>query len=181
MHNAAMKQLIAAAILIACSVTLSAQPPADGGYTSALRNSWNRVKRLVAASAESMPESNYAFKPTDDVRTFGQLLGHLANEHYMLCSAVKGEGNPQTAIDFEKKTTKADLVKALQDSNAYCDAVYSGLKDEARLTQPAAPNRRDTPFGTLLMNVTHDSEHYGNIVTYLRMKGIVPPSSQPTR
>ena len=98
----------------------------------------------------------------------------------MICSGVKGEKNPQEAVDFEKKTTKADLVKALQESNAYCDAVYATFKDDSKNTQPTAPNRRDTPFGSLLMNVTHDSEHYGNIVTYLRMKGLVPPSSQPS-
>ena len=181
MHNAAMKTVIVSTILIAGTASLAAQSPADGGYTSTLRSSWNRVKRLVAASAEAMPEANYAFKPTADVRTFGQLLGHLANEHYMLCSAIKGEENPQKTVDFEKQTSKADLVKALQGSNAYCDAVYAGLKDDATLNQPTAPNRRDTPFSTLLMNVTHDSEHYGNLVTYLRMKGLVPPSSQPTR
>jgi uncharacterized damage-inducible protein DinB len=72
-------------------------------------------------------------------------------------------------------------VKAINDSIAYCNAVYSATKDEAKTLQPAAPNRRDTSFSSLLLNVTHDSEHYGNLVTYLRMKGIVPPSSQPTR
>lgn len=181
MHNAAMKTVIAAAALIACTTSLAAQSAGDGGYTGTVRNSWNRVKRLVAASAEAMPESNYTFRPTEGVRTFGELIGHLANEHYLLCSGVKGEENPQKAVDFEKKTTKADLMKALQDSNAYCDGVYAAVKDEARTTEPTMPKRRDTPFSTLLMNVTHDSEHYGNIVTYLRMKGIVPPSSQPSR
>ncbi len=174
-----MKTIITAAALAACTTSLAAQS-SDSGYTTSLRNSWNRVKRLVAASAEAMPEQHYAFKPTPEVRTFGQLIGHLANEHYLLCSPVKGEANPQKDVDFEKKTTKADLVKALADSNAYCDGVYSSLKDEPKNLQPT-PGRRDTPFGALLMNVTHDSEHYGNIVTYLRMKGIVPPSSQPTR
>lgn len=175
-----MKTVIAAVALIACTTSLAAQS-SDSGYTSSLRNSWNRVKRLVLASAEAMPAEHYAFKPTPEVRSFGQLLGHLANEHYLLCSPVKGEKNPQGEVDFEKKTTKAELVKALSDSNAYCDAVYASLKDEAKNLQPTAPGRRDTPFSALLMNVTHDSEHYGNIVTYLRMKGIVPPSSQPTR
>jgi uncharacterized damage-inducible protein DinB len=127
-----------------------------------------------------MPEANYSFRPTADVRTFGELIGHLANEHYMICSGVKGEKNPQESVDYEKKTAKADLVKALQESNAYCDAVYGSLTDTPKLTQPAT-GRRDTPFGSLLMNVTHDSEHYGNIITYLRLKGLVPPSSQPTR
>jgi uncharacterized damage-inducible protein DinB len=180
MHNAAMKITAYGTAVILCSTMAAAQAPNDG-FSGTLRNSWNRVKRLVAASAEAMPEANYSYKPTQDVRSFGQLIGHLANEHYMICSGVKGEKNPQEGVDFEKTTTKADLVKALQDSNAYCDAVYAAFKDDPKNTQPSAPNRRDTPFGSLLMNVTHDSEHYGNIVTYLRMKGLVPPSSQPSR
>jgi hypothetical protein len=132
----------------------------------AVANAWNRVKRLNTASAQAMPEANYSFKPTPDVRSFGEIIGHLANEHYLICSDVKGESNPQKAVDFEKKTTKAEFVKALNDSYAYCEGVTP--KD-------------DKGFAELLGNVTHDSEHYGNLVTYMRLKGIVPPSSQPSR
>jgi uncharacterized damage-inducible protein DinB len=177
------KILVCAAIVsIGATITSAQMPPAaDSGYTAAARSRWNSVKRNVSASAKAMPEAAYTFKPTPDVRSFGELIGHLANEHYLLCSPVKGEKNPQEAVDFEKKTTKADLVKAIDDSIAYCDAVYATMKDDAKMTAPLAPNRRDTPFSSMLLNVTHDSEHYGNIVTYLRMKGIVPPSSQSTR
>jgi len=171
--------IFSAAILSMASSALAQST--DAGYTPTVRNSWNRVTRLVAASADAMPEANYSFKPTSDVRTFGELIGHLANEHYMLCAPVKGEKNPQESVDFEKTTAKADLVKALKDSIAYCNTAYSAAKDEPKMTQPVTPNRRDTPFSSMLMNVTHDSEHYGNIITYLRMKGIVPPSSQPSR
>ena len=87
-----------------------------------MRNSWNSVKRFVAASAEKMPAEQYAFKPTPEVRSFGELIGHLANEHYLLCSPLKGEANPMAKVDFEKTTGKAELVKAINDSNAYCDA-----------------------------------------------------------
>jgi uncharacterized damage-inducible protein DinB len=176
-----MKSLVfslAAVTILLCAIDGFAQSP--DGFVGPVRSSWTRVQRIVAASAEAMPEANYAFKPTSDVRTFGQLIGHLANEHYMICSSVKGEKNPHEGVDYEKTTAKADLVKALKDSNTYCDAAYA-LSDAAKLTGPTAPNRRDTPFSGLLLNVTHDSEHYGNIVTYLRMKGIVPPSSQPSR
>jgi uncharacterized damage-inducible protein DinB len=139
------------------------------------------VQRLVAASAAAMPEASFAFKPSPDVRTFGEIIGHLANEHYLICSGVKGEQNPQAGVDFEKTSAKADLAKALDESIAYCTAMYASVKDDPRVLQPAAPGRRDTPFRSLLLNVTHDSEHYGNIVTYLRMKGIVPPSSAPAK
>ena len=94
---------------------------------------------------------------------------------------MKGEPNPHESVDFEKKTTKAEFVKDINDSITYCDAAYAAVKDDPKTIAPIAPNRRDTAFSSMLLNVTHDSEHYGNLVTYLRLKGVVPPSSQPTR
>ena len=179
-----MKTLIPCTVMAMLTgglVSAQTPAPAAAGYTATIRSSWNGVKRNVAASAEKMPEANYSFKPTPDVRSFGELVGHLANEHYLLCSPLKGEANPMAAVDFEKKTAKADLVKAINDSIAYCDAAYAAAKDDPRTLAPFSETRRDTPFRTMLLNVTHDSEHYGNMVTYLRMKGIVPPSSAPTK
>jgi uncharacterized damage-inducible protein DinB len=157
------------------------QTPATPDYTTTVKNSWNTVKRYVSGSAEKMPAEHYGFKPTPDVRSFGELIGHLANEHYLLCSPLKGEANPMEKVDFEKTTAKADLVKAINDSNAYCDAAYAAVNDDPKTITSFSPTRRDTPFRVMLLNVTHDNEHYGNIITYLRMKGIVPPSSTPTR
>jgi len=180
-----MKQLISTAIIllagIGTSPVLGQQPAADSGYTASVRGSWNAIKRNVSGSAQAMPEAGFAFKPTPEVRTFGELLGHLANEHYIFCSRMKGEPNPHEKVDFEKKTTKAEFVKDINDSIAYCDAAYAAVKDDAKTIAPYAAGKRDTPFSLMLMNVTHDSEHYGNLVTYLRLKGIVPPSSQPSR
>jgi uncharacterized damage-inducible protein DinB len=178
---ARMKSFIAAVMLALFSSVAHAQTPSADSYTGTLSRSWQRIAKIVAASAEAMPEAGYSFKPSADVRTFGELIGHLAEEHYMICAGAKGEKNPKDGVAFEKIATKAELVKAITESIAYCNAVYVSTKDEAKTLQPAAPNRRDTPFNSLLLNVTHDSEHYGNLVTYLRMKGIVPPSSQPTR
>jgi uncharacterized damage-inducible protein DinB len=128
-----------------------------------------------------MPEENYAFKPTDSVRTFGQILAHVAGASYEFCSAAKGEKSPFSEDHFEKAaTTKAAVVKAVQDSIAYCDAAYTSLTDAS------AAESISMPFGmgksprirTLLMNVGHLQEHYGNLVTYFRIKGMVPPSSR---
>ena len=178
-----MKTVKLTATMLFLGATLSAQAPApaDTGYTATIRGSWNSVKRYVAASAEKMPEASYGFKPTPEVRSFGELVGHLANEHYLLCAPLKGEANPMASMDFEKKTAKADLVKAINDSNAYCDAAYAAAKDEPKTVASFSETRRDTPFRVMLLNVTHDNEHYGNMITYLRLKGIVPPSSAPTR
>jgi uncharacterized damage-inducible protein DinB len=179
--------MMSTTMMILCATMAAAQTPAapaaaaDNGYTATVRASWNNVKRYVAASADRMPAEHYAFKPTPEVRSFGELIGHLANEHYLLCSPLKGEANPMAKVDFEKTTAKAELVKAINDSNAYCDAAYAPMKDDPKLVTPVSETRRDTPFRTMLLNVTHDNEHYGNIITYLRMKGVVPPSSTPTR
>jgi uncharacterized damage-inducible protein DinB len=171
------------AMMILGATMAAAQTPAppDTGYTATVRNSWNSVKRYVAASAEKMPADQYGFKPTPEVRSFGELIGHLANEHYLLCSPLKGEANPMAKTDFEKTTSKAELVKAINDSNAYCDAAYAAIKDDPKTVASFSETRKDTPFRVMLLNVTHDNEHYGNIITYLRMKGVVPPSSTPTR
>ena len=179
-----MKQTTTLALIISGTVLLSAQPPqpaADGSYTAAVRTRWNAIKRNISGSAQAMPDAGFAFKPTPEVRSFGQLLGHLANEHYMLCSPLKSEANPMEKVDFEKTTAKADLVKAINDSNAYCDAAYAAARDDPKTITSFSATRRDTPFRVMLLNVTHDNEHYGNIITYLRMKGLVPPSSTPTR
>jgi uncharacterized damage-inducible protein DinB len=178
-----MKTVMTCTTLMILGATLaSAQTPApDSGYTATVRNSWNTVKRFVVASAEKMPDASYGFKPTPEVRSFGELIGHLANEHYLLCSPLKGEKNPKADVDFEKTTAKADLVKAINESIAYCDAAYAAMKDDPKTVASFSETRRDTPFRVMLLNVTHDNEHYGNIITYLRMKGIVPPSSAPTR
>jgi uncharacterized damage-inducible protein DinB len=178
-----MKTVIShATMMLLCATMAAAQTPApDSGYTTTVRNSWNSVKRYVAASAEKMPAEHYGFKPSPDVRSFGELVAHLANEHYLLCAPLKGEANPMEKVDFEKTTAKADLVKAINDSIAYCDAAYAAAKDEPKTIAQFSATRRGTPFSTMLLNVTHDNEHYGNMITYLRMKGIVPPSSTPTR
>ncbi len=123
-----------------------------------------------------MPEENYAFRPTPEVRSYGALLAHVADEHYLVCSADRGE---KKDMQVEKtKKTKAELVAALKESIAYCDVSYEGLTD-ARATEPIQfYGRPRTRIGALQFNVTHDYEHYGNLITYLRMKGLVPPSSE---
>ena len=178
-----MKSVITSTTIMMLAAALAAAqtPPPAPDYTATVRNSWNSVKRYVAASADKMPAENYSFKPSPDVRSFGELVGHPANEHYLLCAPLKGEPNPMEKVDFEKTTAKADLVKAINDSIAYCDAAYTAAKDEPKTIAQFSATRRGTPFSTMLLNVTHDNEHYGNMITYLRMKGIVPPSSTPTR
>jgi uncharacterized damage-inducible protein DinB len=165
---------VCAAVSALFTSSVMAQTPS---YSQVIKSSWDSIKKNVAESAAEMPDADFAFKPTPEVRTFGQLIAHMANEHYAVCSAVKGEKNPN-ADDLEKKAVKADLVKAINDSIAYCDAAYSGMTDGAGLQKIRLFDQDSTKASALQFNVTHDSEHYGNLVTYLRMKKLVPPSSK---
>jgi uncharacterized damage-inducible protein DinB len=136
------------------------------------------VKGILLRSAEKMPEENYSFKPTDVVRSYGQILGHVADAQYRFCSAVLGEKNPAPKIE-QTKTSKADLIAALKDAFTYCDKAYDGMTD-ASATQMVTFFGGDTPkLGVLTANNIHTVEHYGNLVTYMRMKNIVPPTSEP--
>ena len=146
-------------------------------FTSALKMSYDRIKDYITKSAEQMPEANYAFKPTADVRSFGQLVGHVADANYMMCSAVAGEKPAGESIE-KTKTTKADLEKALADSFAYCDKVYAGMNDTAGLQTISFFGGQQPKLAVLSFVSNHGFEHYGNMITYLRLKGLVPPSSQ---
>lgn len=160
---------------------LGAQAPsAANPVASAVRSDWNGVKQNVLKSASIMPADKYGFKPVASVRSFGQILAHLAGANYIFCAAAKGEKSPHAEDTFEKSATTAPaIVKALQDSIAYCDAAYTALDDRRAI------ETIDGPFGggkaprvaALMGNTGHLQEHYGNIVTYLRINGLVPPSS----
>jgi uncharacterized damage-inducible protein DinB len=135
------------------------------------------VSRVVVGAAEKMPEENYAFKPTPEVRSFGQLVGHAADAQYMFCSVATGE--PNSMKDIEKtKTSKADLVAALKDAVAYCDKAYASMTDAQGSQMVKFMNLTLAKLTVLSLNTAHTDEHYGNMVTYLRLKGIVPPSSE---
>jgi uncharacterized damage-inducible protein DinB len=124
-----------------------------------------------------MPEDNYSFKPTPDVRTFGQLVGHVADASIMFCSQVLGEANPAKNIE-KTKTAKADLVAALKDGVAYCNKAIDGMTDAKGAQMVKLFNFSMAKLTVLSLNTAHTDEHYGNMVTYLRLKGIVPPTSE---
>jgi uncharacterized damage-inducible protein DinB len=143
------------------------------------RGAYEMVKGYIAKAAEQVPESLYGFKATPDVRSFGQLVAHVADSNYMICSAAAAEKAP--GGDIEKtKTAKADLGKALAASFAYCDTVWSATTDASGGKPVKMPFGPEMPrLSALSFNTAHDFEHYGNIVTYMRLNKMVPPSSQP--
>src|SRR5690349_14443255 len=130
-----MSRLLLLALLIGAAAPATAQT-ADGGFDEALSPSMASVakamhatiRRNLAEAAAKMPAADYAFRPTPEVRTFAQLVGHLAAGNFFFCSQAKGEKPPST-VDFEKTTDRAALVKGLNDSLAYCDTVYAATTD----------------------------------------------------
>jgi uncharacterized damage-inducible protein DinB len=160
-------------VLFAMAVLSRAQNP----LSDELRASYEDVKSNVLRSAEKMPEENYSFKPAPRVRTFGEVLGHIVQEQYLFfCGPVKGE---HKAVDIEKtKTSKADLLTALHESFAYCDGVYNSMTDAKLADVIENGGSKHTKSALLWHNIVHDTLHYGNLVTYLRIKGLVPPSTE---
>jgi uncharacterized damage-inducible protein DinB len=161
--------------MFAATSSLQAQATANP-FTGIITSAWDSVKKNVSAAATQMPENEYSFQPSPEVRSFARIVGHLANDHYMMCSAAKGEKNPN-AGDFEKTTAKADLVKALTESITYCDGAFTAMTDAKAGEMVDMFGSKWKKLAVLELNVTHDSEHYGNFVTYMRLKGHVPPSS----
>jgi uncharacterized damage-inducible protein DinB len=185
-----MRRLVALFVLMQAIAATAAAQTTDGGFDKALSTSLAStakamhatIRRDLAEAAEAMPAEDYAFKPTPQVRSFAELVGHVANANFFFCSQAAGTKSPATA-NYERIADKAALVKALNDSLAFCDGIYDSTTD-ANFNQPATMGplgpmqATSTLRGAILMfNTTHNNEHYGNIVVYLRLKGQVPPST----
>ena len=168
-------------LLILCSVALaSAQAPDFKSAAGGAKAYYTQIKTNIVRSAEKVPEENYAFKPTPEVRSFGQLVGHVADASYMFCSAAAGEKSPVSGIE-KGKSGKADLTAAIKEAFGYCDKVYNALTDGNAGDTVKFFGGERSKLNVLELNAMHDWEHYGNMVTYMRLKGIVPPSSEPRR
>ena len=146
------------------------------------RNAFNKraytyMKDVLVRSAEKMPAESYAFKPTETVRTFGQILGHVADSQYFFCTTALGEKYSSRQIE-KTKTSKADLIASLKEAFAYCDKVHEGMTNAVASDTVTFMKEPMAKVDVLAANNMHTIEHYGNLITYLRMKNIVPPSTE---
>ena len=153
---------------------------ASPSLAAVAKNMHATIRRNLAEAAENMPADEYAFKPTPAVRSFAEVIAHVAFGNFLFCAQAKGE-QPPPRESYAKATDKPTLVKALRDSLAYCDDVYSSTTDAnfGQLVKvPGPKGATEAPRGALLVfNTTHNNEHYGNLVVYMRLKGHVPPST----
>jgi uncharacterized damage-inducible protein DinB len=176
-----------ALVVVLVASPAAAQPAADKAFTEGVLRQFQGVYGLVMKTAEKVGEDLYAFKPTPDVRSLGAVLGHIADGNRLLCRAGSGETlefekiikDPSVVQVHEKKTSKAEIIAALNDSKAFCESVFAKMTDAAGLETVAWFGGQKMPrLMALTQNNSHTWEHYGNLVTYMRLKGIVPPSSE---
>jgi uncharacterized damage-inducible protein DinB len=177
-------------LLLLFVLTLSAygQPAATdqaNPLSSWLRNAYMGNRNNIVRTADKMPEENYGMRPgaQTEVRTFGQQVAHVATYNFLWCSQAKGEKNPSPG-NLDKLTSKAEIMKALNDAFTYCDGVYNALSDASGaevvdITQENGRQTRSLRMGLLTLNYGHNNEIYGSMVVYLRMKNLVPPASEP--
>ena len=179
--------LVLVAVLTASSAAFG--QTSDAGVGAALspstavsvNNMHTTIRRNLIEAAEAMPAADYAFKPTPQVRSFAQLIAHVAMANYFFCSTAKGEPIPIMVNLEQTVTDKPGTAKALGDALSYCDAAYKETTDananqQVKVSGPGG-NTQTTRALVLMFNTTHNNEHYGNVVLYLRLKGIVPPST----
>lgn len=176
-----MKRAAAAAFLLVFGVgTAHAQEKASAVNVSVtgINNVYNVAKSYVLKTAEQVPQEKYSFKPTPEVRSIAELLGHIADSNKMFCAIAGGQPQPAEDMGSEKLTDKAALIAALQNGYAYCDGIVAKLSDADLTKQVTLFGRPATVAQVIALNAAHNYEHYGNLVTYMRINKMVPPSSQ---
>ena len=162
-----------------CAISAFAQDP----LSSEVKWSYGVIKNNLLKLADKMPAEYYGFRPTPEVETFARRVAHIADANMNVCTGLNGERKPLGAAS---KTTKPELVAALKESFAYCDRVFDALTDmtasemvSSRLGGPFPPTPMRSRLATLYNLVRHSNEMYGYMAVYLRLKGIVPPTSAP--
>ena len=177
---------IVAAMLSVAVLSSSAQAPPQSRppqtFPAYLQGQYATLKRNITGSVDKMPAEQFSFKPAPEVMSYAEMLTHIVDTQYFYCSTVKGADNPGASLNF-KVADKAAVSQLVKDSFTYCDDVFAALTNEnalEMLTRGSAPNQRQLArVNQLTQLIVHGNEHYGNLVTYMRLKGIVPPSSTP--
>jgi uncharacterized damage-inducible protein DinB len=163
-------------LTLVAAATLAAQ---SNPIVNSSKTFYAEAKNDVLRTAEKVPEELYSFKPTPEVRSIGQLIGHEADGQYEICGPAAPK---QVTKDIEKNVKgKAALIAALKEAFAYCDAVYATMTDADAGKVVDMFGQKVSKIGAMDYNTAHTMEHYGNLVTYMRLKGIVPPSSEPRK
>jgi uncharacterized damage-inducible protein DinB len=176
-HSSPMtkRTLVAAVVVVLASpLSLSAQNP----LVQSLKSIFDITKTNIMATAEILDDEMYAFRPTDQVRTAGQILAHIADWQFTFCGSAAGEPNAAPENFEQTRTHKAGIIEALGLGFAYCERIFARTTDAEAVASARLFGAPQTVGGILSFNSAHNHEHYGNLVTYMRINGIVPPSSR---
>ena len=166
---------LSASALSAQTASMPAPAAPGNPLIAEAKAAYTQIKNNLTAMAAKMPPEDYDFKPNPDIRTFGALIAHIADTQTRTCSALAGE---RKTGDAASKTAKADLVAALQASFNECDAAWNGATDANAFQMAGGGRMQRSRLGTLIGNTVHDNEEYGYGAVYMRLKGIVPPSTE---
>ena len=174
-----MRTTLIACQVVLCSLLVLVVTPAVAqtppSFLTPTRTTWESARNLVIGLAEAMPEDKYDFKPTPSVRSFREVIVHLVGENYLFFGRVAGEnlGNPAQNLK-----SREDLLKALRESYAYGAKVFDGLTEEKALEMvEGRGGQKVQRWSAILLAIQDNMNHYGNLVVYLRMNGLVPPRS----
>ncbi len=176
--------VLAASVVLLAQGTAPQTPRPVRPLVVQVQNMYTPLKTNLTKAAEQFPDDKYGWSPTPEVRTWTQLFGHVIDDNFGFCTPITGDPRPP-ALDNEGKATdaakglkKADIVKMLKESFAVCDKAFTLVTPE-NMNDRITPTSSRSRIGALIYSVQHISEHYGNAVTYMRLNGLVPPSSQP--
>jgi uncharacterized damage-inducible protein DinB len=173
-----MKRSMLAAALV-CLAAAGPRAQATSPFLTELKQYYyGAVKRNVTAMVEKMPEEHFAFKPVPEIRSFAESVAHVADAQARNCNLVSGAGSK--TLDADKKKTKAELLAALKESFAICDATFAALTDAqaGEMVKTGQSAFQLTKLSLLVSMVAHSNEQHGYMAIYLRLKGIVPPATE---
>jgi uncharacterized damage-inducible protein DinB len=175
-----MRSALVAATLLLSATAVTAQQKASGANPAAagIMQVYTGVRDAIIKAAEQVPEDKYSYKPTPAVRSFGEIVAHIADAQNNICAAAVGNVKPYSDQTEKTAKTKAAIVAAVKASFAACDRAYNGATDATLANATSVFGSPSSISHALVLNASHSWEHYGNLVTYMRMLGMVPPTSQ---
>ena len=162
-------------MLMAALLGAGAAQAQTGPLIAELKANYQGIKNDVTKGAEKMPEADYSFRPIPQ-RSYGDIITHIAEIQIILCGMAKGE---QKHVSNPKASTKAESQAALKEAFDYCDPVYNGLTEASATEMVKMFGRDRSRFGVLNFGVIHGNEMYGQMVVYLRMKGLCHLRANP--
>ena len=174
------KILMMVALMMAAFLAAGAQrSEAQSGFLAPIKTQWESTRALVTNMADFVPEDKYDWKPTPEVRSFREQLQHLVGENYMYMSMAAGETNPMGNDKINALKTRAEIVQAMKDSYEYGAKVWAGMTEAKAMENITLFNNQAPRLRAILGQIVDNMDHYGNLVVYVRVNGMVPPRSAP--